>query len=84
MTLRMTYDLTPDSVVLDLGGYHGAWAVEIGAGVVEEGVQHVAGPLGRAGALGGDRRQRGRGEKNTHSTTNKHANHTDDSSRSRG
>src|SRR5262245_42140527 len=29
MTLRMTYDLSPDSVVLDLGGYHGAWAVEI-------------------------------------------------------
>ncbi len=30
-TLRVQYDLTPDSIVLDLGGYRGDWAAEITA-----------------------------------------------------
>lgn len=30
-TLRLDYDLGPDAVVVDLGGYHGDWAAEIHA-----------------------------------------------------
>ena len=28
-TLRLDYELTPDSMVLDLGGYRGQWASDI-------------------------------------------------------